>query len=236
MGQTPKYRLQQLKAEKRKAKAARKRKENTRSKIVRFLIVCEGTKTEPSYFQSLVKDKYSIVRKEKIIGQGRSTCSLVKKAKRIIEDYKDKSYLSFDRIWIVFDKDENNDFNEAIKLCESYSFNSAWSNESIELWFLLHFQYIESRIDRKSYITKLEEEIRKNSGHENFKYQKNDSSIYRLLITLGDEQKAKTFAARLRSKFKGNSDYKNHKPCTTVDLLVNELENPENVLSKINSR
>ena len=52
MGLLPKYKIEELKREKREAKAAKKRKENTRLKIVRFLIVCEGSRTEPNYFQA----------------------------------------------------------------------------------------------------------------------------------------------------------------------------------------
>ena len=51
MGLLPKYKIEELKREKREAKAAKKRKENTRSEIVRFLIVCEGSRTEPNYFK-----------------------------------------------------------------------------------------------------------------------------------------------------------------------------------------
>ena len=39
MGLLPKYKIEALKQEKREAKADKKRKENTRSKIVRYLIV-----------------------------------------------------------------------------------------------------------------------------------------------------------------------------------------------------
>jgi len=51
MGQLPKSKIEQLKREKREAKAAKKRKVATRNKIVRFLIVCEGERTEPNYFK-----------------------------------------------------------------------------------------------------------------------------------------------------------------------------------------
>ena len=68
MGLVPKQRLEELKREKREAKAAKKRKEKVRSKIVRFLIVCEGERTEPNYFKALVKDRYSEVRTEEILG------------------------------------------------------------------------------------------------------------------------------------------------------------------------
>lgn len=104
MGLLPKYKIEELKREKREAKAAKKRKENTRSKIVRFLIVCEGSRTEPNYFQALVRDRYSEVRDEKIVGEGKSTCALVKRTLQIKEELERKRQLTFDRVWVVFDR------------------------------------------------------------------------------------------------------------------------------------
>lgn len=231
MGLTPKYKIEQLKRDKREAKAAKKRKENIRRKIVRFLIVCEGERTEPNYFQALVNDRYSEVRDEKIVGEGKSTCSLVKRTLQIKEQIEQRRQLLFDRIWVVFDKDDFKDFNEAIELAKSNSFNCAWTNEAFELWYFLHFQYLEAAISRTDYIVKLQCEIRKHHGYENYVYKKNDVSMYRMLTTIGNEDLAKRSAVRLRSFFKGDKDYKIHKPCTTVDLLVNELENPEILLN-----
>lgn len=230
MGLLPKYKIEQLKCEKREAKAAKKRKEKIRSKIVRFLIVCEGTRTEPNYFQALVKDRYSEVRDEKIFGEGKSTCALVKRTLQIKEELESKRQLPFDRVWVVFDKDDFNDFNEAIHLAETYSFHSAWTNESFELWYFLHFQYLDAGISRHDYIVKLQDEIRKHSGYEDYEYRKNDPSIYKILNTIGDENFAKQCAKRLRSFFEGDIDYVEHKPCTTVDLLVDELEDPSFLL------
>lgn len=56
MGYSRKEEIAQLKRERKQAKAAKKRQENVRDEHVRFLIVCEGTKTEPYYFEALVKD------------------------------------------------------------------------------------------------------------------------------------------------------------------------------------
>ena len=225
MGLLPKHKIEELKREKREAKAAKKRKENTRSKIVRFLIVCEGERTEPNYFQALVKDLYSEVRDEKIVGEGKSTCALVRRTLQIKEELERKRQLPFDRIWVVFDKDDFKDFNEAIKLAETHSFNCAWTNEAFELWYFLHFQYLDTGISRHDYIVKLQNEIRKHPEFEDYKYKKNDVSVYKILNTQGSEDFAKQCAARLRSLFQGDNDYKEHKPCTMVDLLVDELEN-----------
>ncbi len=219
--------MEQLKREKREAKAAKKRKVNTRDKIVRFLIVCEGVCTEPNYFKALVKDRYSEVRSEEIMGAGRSTCALVKKTDEIKTLLETQRQLPFDRVWVVFDKDDFLDFNEAIALANKLGFHSAWTNEAFELWYLLHFTYIDTGVGRDDYIKKLEAEIRKHKSQKKFQYRKNDTEIYSLLKKYGDVTLAKEYALRLRKKFIGSQDFKSHIPCTTVDLLVEELENPE---------
>lgn len=61
MGLIPKYKREKQKLIRREAKAAKKRGEKVRSKIVRFLIVCEGSETEPNYFESFIADNYSQV-------------------------------------------------------------------------------------------------------------------------------------------------------------------------------
>ena len=233
MGQLPKSKIEQLKREKREAKAAKKRKVATRDKIVRFLVVCEGERTEPNYFKGLVKDRYSEVRAEEIVGEGRSTCALVKKAEEIRERLENQRQLKFDRVWVVFDKDDFNDFNEAIALAERKGYGSAWSNEAFELWYLLHFVYLDAGISRVDYIAKLEAEIRRFEEYKDFKYYKNDVKIYSLLQKIGNEDLAKLRARKLRGFFNNSLDYKSHKPCTTVDLLVEEHEYPEILLGMV---
>lgn len=203
----------------------------TRERIVRFLIVCEGERTEPNYFRELVKDRYSVVRSEDIVGEGRSTCALIKKAEEIRDRLEHQRQLNFDRVWVVFDKDDFNDFNEAIALAEKKGFMAAWSNEAFELWYLLHFVYLDAAISRSDYIKKLENEIHKIEGYGNYSYKKNDAGNYSLLQEIGDEPRAKLRAAKLRAMFDDTKDYRSHKPCTCVDVLVEELEHPENLLN-----
>lgn len=230
MGLLPKSKIEQLKREKRLAKAAKKRKVATREKIVRFLIVCEGERTEPNYFKELVKNKFSEVRSEKIIGEGRSTCALIRKTEEIRDKLERRRQLHFDRIWVVFDKDDFPDFNEAIELAKRKDYLAAWTNEAFELWYLLHFVYIDTAVSRGDYIKKLEAEIRKHPDYGDFKYKKNDVGMYTLLNSIGDEWQAKKRAQKLRQFFEGSHDYKTHKPCTTVDILVYELEHPEGLI------
>lgn len=231
MGLVPKKKLEQLKREKREAKAAKKSKKEPRQMAVHFLIVCEGEKTEPNYFEALVKDKYSQIRKEVIKGEAKGTCALVKRAKKIVDEWR---MIPFDRVWVVFDKDDFEDFNEAIALCKKYGFEAAWSNEAFELWYYLHFQYLDTPISRHDYIDRLEREIRRHDEYKDYMYKKHAPDFYKLLMKIGDEEQAMKRASRLRSNFRGNGDYSTHKPCTTVDLLVYELKHPQEVLDKIN--
>lgn len=230
-----KSKLQQLRLSKKQAKAQRRRAVNQKHEIVRFLIVCEGTKTEPNYFKALIKDRYSAIREVTIEGEGRTTVALVKETKNIKEREEKNTDLKFDRIWVVFDQDDKPDFNAAIQLAKKLKFKSAWTNEAFELWYILHFQYLDTGITRKAYIEKLEGIIRSKLGIKEYIYEKNDEQFYHLLQKIGgDEEMAKKYARKLRKKYRG-TDFSSFKPCTQVDLLVDELENTDKVLEEINN-
>lgn len=79
-----------------------------------------------------------------------------------------------DEIWLVFDVDDflkqnPKKFESAIKNAEEHGLKIAWSNECFELWFLLHFQCVDSNIPRKNYHTQLSKNLKKLS----FDYSKN---------------------------------------------------------------
>ncbi|MCC8171429.1 MAG: RloB family protein [Parabacteroides sp.] len=225
MGLLPKYKVEEAKRLRKQAKLDKKRKINTRNIAVSFLIVCEGTRTEPNYFESLIKNRYSAIREVEINGEGRGTVSLIKK----VIEIRDKSDKEFDRVWAVFDKDDFEDFNDAIKLAKRNGIHCAWSNESFELWYYLHFEYLDTGVSRNQYIAMIEREIRKKSGNENYTYKKKAKDTYSLLQQFGDESLAFAGAARLK-KCHTNCNFASHKPCTTVDELVKELSHPEILL------
>lgn len=133
------------------------------------LIISEGTKTEPHYIQGLVDliiKKYSEINKNarhsmkdiiKIHGTGRNTNGLLKYARDLAAKPENKHYK---RIWIMYDKDDfpldnfdNTQFSIEDKECDDADrkFFAAWSNECIELWFILHFQDLISDVGREQY-------------------------------------------------------------------------------------
>jgi len=233
MGHSKNNELERLRQERRHAKGTKGRRENTRQKQVRFLIVCEGAKTEPYYFKALVQGSMSDVREVDIQGVGMGTVALINETKAIKHELERKNSMHFDRVWVVFDKDDFQDFNQAITMAEKLGYGSAWSNEAFELWYCLHFEFLNTGISRSKYIEHINEHIKKalklKTGNNNFTYTKGDPDIYHLLQQYGNEDMAKLHAARLRRLFIG-TNYASHNPCTMVDKLVDELQHPERFL------
>jgi hypothetical protein len=96
------------------------RKENIRPKRKFFLIICDGEKTEPNYFKSLKDDLPKGVLNVydfQIDGTGRSTTSLIKKAKEIREGWRKKNSSPVDKLWVVFDKDNYLDWKKKYQKC-----------------------------------------------------------------------------------------------------------------------
>lgn len=208
------------------------REQGTRAHIVKFLIVCEGEKTEPNYFRAFT-ERRSEVKEIKVAGCGCSTCQLIIEAKKLREKLERERMVPFDRVWLVFDKDEFKDFNKAIADAKKEGMNCAWSNQAFELWYVLHFQYLDTGVDRKQYIGMIEDKVRKVLKSKTFKYEKNDVGFYQILQEHGDEDFAFKNADKLRNRHKGKSNYATHNPRTEVDLLVDELRHPEKALDKI---
>lgn len=202
-----------------------------------FLIATEGTKTEPNYFNALKAElektnRFSI---EIVVqGKGKSTTNLVNKVYRQIEF----NHQEYDRVWAVFDKDDFDDFDEAIQFAKVHKINCAWSNESFELWLLLHFRDVDGPTNRSDLLKLLETAIREEMSKRNstvlYDYSKGDSEIYLHVSTLGSEALAFERAQNLKDRFKDSSVAPSKQnPCTRVDELVYELRNPQWLAEKI---
>ena len=133
-----------------RAATSRDRLLNSRVQHRRILIVCEGEETEPNYFKALIRFHHlnghvqnGAMLHLEVDGTGRNTKSLVEYAER----QQGKGADRFDEIWCVFDKDSFPDdlFDNAIRKTENISYlHAAWTNKSFELWYILHFQYLNS--------------------------------------------------------------------------------------------
>lgn len=171
----------------------------------RFLIVCEGERTEPGYFRGfrapgLVMD---------IRGLGVNTIQLVERAQELASEQ------GYDQVWCVFDRDSfpAGDFNRAIVLAASHGIHVAYSNQAFELWYLLHFNFYATAMLRADYVRKLSELL----GHP---YTKNSPSIFRELLS--EQATATKHARQLLQQYPTDNPAQND-PSTTVHLLVEQL-------------
>lgn len=214
---------------KRRAREESKRKIEFKSKRKFYLIVCEGEKTEPNYFESLklslpkgVLELTSI----DIDGTGRNTMSIIQEAVKLRKRYEDKYLRSIDRVWAVFDRDSfpASNFNNAINKGENSKpkVNCAWTNEAFELWYLLHFNYYNTAIPREHYQKLIEKEINNVSGRTDFRYEKNSTTMFELLNKYGCQERAIQNSEKLEALYFDRS-YADHNPCTKVHILIKEL-------------
>ena len=184
-----------------------------------FLIVCEGTRTEPIYFDFLKKflPKH-LLETIQIIGQGDNTVNIVRKA--IDERNKrlnDEINPNFDEVWAVFDKDDfpARRFNEAVILAEQQGIKSGHTNQAFELWYVLHFQYLNTALNRGDYFKILSNRFKK-------KYQKNNEEIVALLFEKGNVKQAIEWAKDLIAMHK-NVTPADACPSTQLHILVEKL-------------
>ena len=171
----------------------------------KFLIVCEGEETEPNYFNG-----FHVNAEVKPKGEGYNTLSLVERARKLRQEDE------YTEAWCVFDRDSFSaeQFNAALEMARKEGIKVAYSNEAFELWYLLHFAYYDTAISRHDYCAKLTEWL----GRQ---YCKNDRKMY---DSLEDRQpEAIRNAQRLLDTYRPKHNPEKDNPCTTVHLLVQEL-------------
>ena len=129
----------------------------------------------------------------------------------------------YSQVWVVFDKDEFSDFDDAIELANCKGFCSGWSNQSFEYWIFLHFNYSDSALDRHEWVKKLNE-IFKTRGINPDGYKKNDPDIFEIATTMGSLKAAINGAKRIESQYRNNEKPSRCDPCTKVHDLIIELK------------
>ncbi len=172
---------------KRLARQETNRKQDTQAERRYYLIVCEGTKTEPNYFIGLKKNVLPGVVELTVEGTGHNTLTVIADAQKTRERLEKSSGRFFDEVWAVIDRDSfpEQNFNNAISKAQEVDINCAWTNEAFELWYLLHFQFFQNGMSRDDYKALIERELTKKLGRS-YTYQKNSEDMFQLLKEHGD--------------------------------------------------
>lgn len=189
----------------------------------KFLIICEGKNTEPSYFNN-----FPVVNKEILTiigGYGGSKIHLVNEAISIANNdvYIDHS------VWCVFDYDVNHhnvhhkqDFDNAIIKAKQAGFNVAFSNDCFELWIALHFKPIKSQHHRSEYFEMLTELFNLPKSYQSMgKDLKFTNKLYNILKPY--QTIAIKNAHKLYVELNDGRPHHQMNPCSTVFQLVEEL-------------
>ena len=148
------------------------RKQNRRASYDRILIVSEGSKTEPNYFNE-IRAAYRLhtanveVRPSEL---GTAPIQVVQYAKVLFEDgdrHKNIQRRAFEKVYAVFDRDNHDSYFDALRLAESLDgklrndskqpiiFQAVASIPSFELWLLLHFEDIQAPLHRDEVMQRL---------------------------------------------------------------------------------
>lgn len=145
-----------------------KRAQNTRTERKTLLITCEDSKSSKLYFEAIFSDlkkNHAIAATSLVIAKHQHTdpCG-------VLQDLcNHKNHEEFDHRWIVIDRDEERthgaghtleNFNQAIAQAKSKQIQVAYANPCFEIWYLLHFEYRNTAIDRDELVKKLEHDYR----------------------------------------------------------------------------
>ena len=190
-----------------------------------YFIVTDTKETEQNYMFGL---RNSIPPEL----QGKLVIKVVKtKTKNLVEEALNLASLNpqYGEIWIIFDRDQVQNFDEIISEAITKGINIGWTNPCIEEWFSAYFGAMPTYANSVSCCNGFEQIFERNA-HQ--KYVKSDLAIYEKLNRFGNEEKAIRIATqkmhdhRIQGKYKPSEQI----PGTTVHLLVDEIK------SKINQK
>jgi hypothetical protein len=122
--------------------------------------------------------------------------------------------------WIILDKDDTKeeDFEKAIRECESQNINLAYSIRSFEVWILLHYKFFEKALSQ----AELEKEISFFSQDKYSKSSKELKSLFQNIISKVELaiQNAKTSFEKFENE---QTSISKREPCSRVFVLIEKL-------------
>lgn len=129
----------------------------------------------------------------------------------------------YGEVWIIFDRDQVQNFDEIIFKAKERGINVGWTNPCIEEWFCAYFGVMPRYQDSVSCCNGFETIFKQATKQ---KYVKSDSSIYEKLNRFGDEETSIRIANQKLKEHERNGQTKPSLmcPCTTIHCLVKEIK------------
>lgn len=203
------------------------RKKARRASYDRVLIVTEGSKTEPNYFNDIRTANRIHAANVQVVPStyGTEPIQIVEYAESLFlngEQSKNIQPKAFEEVYVVFDRDDHKTYHNALLKIESLNlrfkndnsqkvaFKAIASVPCFELWLLLHFEDVQAVIQRDEVYERLRRYI---AG-----YLKGGTGHY--AMTLPHIEMAR---ARSASLCQINNEHEGTQPFTNVYELVNKL-------------
>jgi hypothetical protein len=161
--------------ERQRQQLARK-KQGRRARCDRVLIVSEGSKTEPLYFDEIRVELRLPAANIAVSPSelGTEPIQVVQYAQALFENgdpHKGIEPRAFEQVYAVFDRDDHKTYFNALRLAESLDgqrsnddkkpvvFKAIASVPSFELWLLLHYEDIQASLHRDEVMRRLRQHI-----------------------------------------------------------------------------
>ena len=125
--------------------------------------------------------------------------------------------------WIVFDRDQVQEFDEIIAEAAAKGIQVGWSNPCFEIWMYAYFGSMPAIQDSWTCCSEFGRVYEAKTGQ---KYSKADKQMYGKICKAGDEDRAIKIAQQKVEQCIRDGKTKPSKmcPCTTVHELVREIK------------
>lgn len=202
-----------------------RRETRLRAPAPRVLLVCEGEKTEPQYFNDFIKT-VGLHQQVKVAKNDGSSPDRVVAWAEELQAVAQREGDAFDEVYCVFDRDSHERFADAVARLkalhtEGQPFRGVVSMPCFEFWLLLHFGYTDkpyAKKGKKSIGDAVVTDLKTKDGFA--KYDKGLSGVYQLLAPRLELALAN--AKRLAVNPADASEHPN--PSTQVHELIGRIQ------------
>jgi hypothetical protein len=196
-----------------------------------FFVFYGGEVTERKYFVGLRTDLASMARnKSQFVHLKYVRGTPEQMVQSVLEELQVRQQESTadtheDIVWVVFDKDDFDNYSTAISSAHQADMKVAYSNECFELWLLLHFQEQKSQIRRAALTELLRTKWEETTGLTIDSEKRVKHFPYGIIRTHGDRTAATERAKLLLAQAEVTSPKTpwEANPVTTVYELVEQL-------------
>ena len=197
---------------------------------IQFTLFCEGRKTEPLYFIALKnRDNGSLISIQ-FGDKGRAPITLAEKAVKFVKSGgsvrgrggRRNLFEEQDQVWVVFDRDEHERFDESVSLCETNGIGVARSNPCFEVWLILHMVDYDRQDDRH----RVKDEFGRLASEHGLELS--GKAIFEKLVATVEDAEERAEELDRRRKEEGQPY---GRPSTTVGDLTKAIRNAGNLAS-----